>query len=124
MISMTLSSTPWRLNLSLSPKLKSLEDWWNQILFIDNGYVCTRKELVLSIANTDGVHVDPNLGQNYSNLTRLGSISTKFFIDNKRYIPQGPETLLIPQIGLETVSSLKHAYPQLCRDMKLPYIQF
>jgi len=123
MVNMNLCSRVWGLNLAARPVWSNIESWWNKILFIDNSFECTRKKIVLIIANTDGgAHVDPMLDKDYYQLTRDGSIGMNFFLNGQQYTPSGPEKIILPQIGLEVVTSLRNAYPHVCIDMGIPYL--
>lgn len=114
----------WKLNPVDAPPWSEITDWWNKVLFIENNIQFTRKMLILDIADADGgAHIDPVLKKDYFYLTRKGSIAMMFFREGENFCPPGPEKLLVPHIGLEVATSLKHAYPEICIDMGLPYLQ-
>ncbi|MDP1880214.1 MAG: hypothetical protein Q8K60_04670 [Parachlamydiaceae bacterium] len=115
------SKNIWELTPSLCPSWVGIDEWWNRIFFTDWGIEFSRKKLVFCVANTDGgAHVDNELERCYFALTRLGSIGIQLFIDGTKHISNGPEKLVLPHIGLEVVSSLKRAFPDLCPDYGLP----
>ena len=95
----------------------SFKIWWDGVFVIKDKYgkTLTRKDLVLSVANTDGgAHVDPNLDETYSNLTRFNSMGWKFFRrdveDNFRNSPALPS---IRQIAYEVLKTLRDEFPDL-----------
>jgi len=55
-------------------------DWWNKIVIVDrNKNVFRRRDIILSLANTDGgAHVDPELNLAYAQLSRQNSIGWVF----------------------------------------------
>lgn len=123
MVCMTFGPNVWTLTPSSTPAWISAEDWWNRILFIDGNIEFSRKKLILCVADTDGgAHIDKELEQCYFALTRLGSVGIQFFIDGAQHFPNGPEKVILPHIGLEVVSSLKRAFPEICLDLGLPEV--
>lgn len=55
--------------------LLSFDDWWNQIIFDDNTFKLSRKDIVLSVANQDGgAHVDTGLKESYGALGYQNSL--------------------------------------------------
>lgn len=115
MVKMVLgSSEVWQPSTSSNLSWVILDKWWNRLIFIDNDIEFSRRKMVLCIADTDGgAHVDPELEDDYYTLSRQGSIGFKFFANGKLYIPDGPEKMILPQIGLEMKKSLKHAFPDI-----------
>lgn len=124
MVCLSLGSQDvWTLTPAPTPAWVGLEAWWNRILFIDGDIEFSRKKLILCIADTDGgAHIDKGLEQSYFALTRLGSVGIEFSTDGAQYIPSGPEKKILPHIGLEAVSSLKRAFPEICPDLGLPEV--
>lgn len=60
---------------------KNFSDWWNSVVIDDRIQKFTRKDLILSTANTDGgSHVDPELPKDYHNLTRNNSMGCILYI--------------------------------------------
>jgi len=95
----------------------SFKIWWDGVFVIKDKYgkTLTRKDMVRSVANTDGgAHVDPNLDETYSNLTRFNSMGWKFFRrdvkDNFRNSPALPS---IRQIAHEVLKTLNDEFPDL-----------
>ena len=95
----------------------SFKVWWDGVFVIKDKYgkTFTRKDLILSVANTDGgAHVDPKLDETYSNLTRFNSIGWKFFSrgveDDFRNSPVLPS---VRQIAHEVLKTLKDEFPEL-----------
>lgn len=75
------------------------QEWWNQIVIrtID-GAEFSRSKIILAVANQDGgAHVDPELEQDYYNLTRLNSIQ-HFFADNLDLSQGLPEKIELSQL--------------------------
>ncbi|NGX37963.1 MAG: hypothetical protein K1000chlam2_01132 [Chlamydiae bacterium] len=122
MVTYTLGSIEkWKLTPSTNSSWVGLEEWWNRLLFEDNGIKFTPKELVCCIANTDGgAHIDPNLKSHYCYLERTGSVGGMYFIDGKQHFPAGPVKVILPHIGHEVVSSLKRSFPEICPEYGLP----
>lgn len=57
------------------PNYKNFSVWWNSVVIDDRTRKFSRKDLILSSANTDGgSHVDPKLPKDYYNLTRNNSM--------------------------------------------------
>lgn len=103
------------------------KQWWDGTILSDGeGHKFTRKNLVLSVANTDGgAHVDPTLDSEYYSLTRKGTFGIirvtptddpKVF---KKIETPSPVAVTLRQIGHETLKSLcpgynydgRHFYP-------------
>ncbi len=92
--------------------------WWNGMFVIKDKdkKTFTRKELVLDTANKDGgAHIDPNLNEDYANLTRFGSLGWKFFrndIEEPDFM-HNPVLPSVRQIAHEVIKTLKDEFPQL-----------
>ncbi|WP_143462359.1 hypothetical protein [Levilactobacillus enshiensis] len=55
--------------------LLSFEDWWNQIIFDDNNFKLSRRNIILDVANQDGgAHVDTELKESYGALGYQNSL--------------------------------------------------
>ena len=84
------------------------ESWWNATVLIDkNRRPITRKDIVLSIADQDGgAHVDPDLGEEYANISRRNSLGW-VEVHGKTLTPLGgPERTIIRQICHEVLKAL------------------
>lgn len=95
-------------------KWLNFSDWWEQIVFTDQGNNFSRKELVRYVRNKDGgAHVDPSLPNEYHSITRAKSMNMKLYIDEKLIIDEGPTFPTIRQISFELLYSIKqHIGPQ------------
>ncbi len=95
----------------------SFKVWWDGVFVIKDKYgkTLTRKDLTLSVANADGgAHVDPNLDETYSNLTRFNSIGWKFF--NREVEDSFKNSLVLPsirQIAHEVLKTLNDEFSYL-----------
>jgi hypothetical protein len=91
--------------------------WWDKKIVIRDNQknTFTRKDLVLTIANTEGgAHVDPNLDQAYANLSRFHSLGWKFFRgDVAEDFKNNPVLSSIRQIAHEVLKTLKDEFPDL-----------
>jgi hypothetical protein len=91
--------------------------WWDKKIVIRDNQknTFTRKDLVLTIANTEGgAHVDPNLDQAYANLSRFHSLGWKFFRgDVAGDFKNNPVLSSIRQIAHEVLKTLKDEFPDL-----------
>lgn len=90
-------------------KFIKFPDWWNKIVIVDSKKSkFNRRELVLALANKDGgAHVDPDLDQAYSDLTRNNSVGW-MFSDGKEVRPMGSvELFSVRQIAFETIESIE-----------------
>lgn len=111
----------YTLNRRATPRMLGIDDWWQRILFIESNEKITCCYLVKNIADSDGgAHVDPNLDENYYALSRKGSIAFEMAVNGTPYVPPSPAAIIIPHIALETVYSIKKAYPERCADYGLP----
>ena len=93
----------------------SFDDWWNEPVLKDaDGELYSRKDLVLSVANTDGgAHVDPEMKEAYEKLSRKNHVGYQVAVGGKPI--QWHDNPVLPslrQIGyemLETVNSMPEA---------------
>src|SRR3990172_8370265 len=85
------------------------EDWWNEPVLKDaGGTFYSRRELVLAVANTDGgAHVDPEMDETYSKLSRENHVGYEVAVGGKAI--QWHENPVLPslrQIGHEILETL------------------
>ncbi len=69
------SGMTWKANTDCTGIVRqlSIEDWWNQVVFISGSTQATRKSLVLTAADRDGgAHVDSKLSAEYEALMTTG----------------------------------------------------
>ncbi len=85
--------------------------WWSQIVFVDNRRATfTRKDVVLSVADTDGgAHVDPALPEAYHRLSRENSIAWMVGSPAGKRAAQNPVPAAIRQITYEVLRSIEPA---------------
>ncbi len=92
----------------------SFEDYWNRTIFKSKSSILlTRKEIILAVANKDGgSHVDPELGEDYAQLSRENSMGWMTSSDNQSWNPvQGAELAAVRQIAHEVLKTLIPNYP-------------
>jgi len=84
------------------PKYIRFPDWWNKVVIKDQKKnTFKRRELVLTLANQDGgAHVDPELNEGYSNLTRNNSVGW--------FVGDGTRTTPLEDIELHSVRQITH----------------
>jgi len=102
------------------PRQVSFEQWWNGVIFVDNGgRETTRRDLILAVANKDGgAHVDPVLGKTYANLSRRNALGWRFSGPRGDAPLQGPERASVRQIAHEVLKSLNPAMPSMKPKMQ------
>lgn len=86
-------------------------DWWNNILIVNSPDVSyTRKQVVLSVANTDGGgHVDPKLDESYASLidgTKAGWTYYKITGEKVPFL-YGPQTTIVRDAASELELTLQ-----------------
>ena len=85
------------------------DKWWNTNIIKDNkGRFFNRRELILHVADTDGgAHVDPDLDEQYMDLSRNNSLGWVIGEGgNQRPFPP-PTMACIRQIAHEVLETLK-----------------
>jgi hypothetical protein len=96
---------------------RSFNNWWNRVyIFKDkNGQLFSRKDIVLGVADTDGgAHVDPQLKQNYANISRFNSLAFRYVNKNGEDKPlPSPIPSAIRQITHEVLKTLNDEFPAL-----------
>lgn len=100
------------------PRRTYFTDWWSQVVLTDkqrNRF--SREDLVLTLANKDGGgHVDPQLDEQWANLTRFNSLGWKIVGERARHPPDNSVVAAsVRQIAHELLGSLEEAFPELCR---------
>ncbi|MBA7696246.1 hypothetical protein ES703_104889 [subsurface metagenome] len=87
------------------------KDWWNQIVVVDRNWKkLSRKDIILTVTNKDGgAHIDPELTDDYYDITRLDSLGWKNLDGTP--IP-GIELASIRQISFEVLKSLEDEFPE------------
>jgi hypothetical protein len=95
--------------------LKPFGLWWNQtVLRDDQRQLFSRKDIILSVANTDGgSHVDPTLSEAYHRLSRENSLAWTLGSPSGQRPAQNPVPAAIRQIAHETLKSLAPALVKL-----------
>ncbi|OYN79979.1 hypothetical protein [Mycolicibacterium sphagni] len=94
------------------PPTLPFERWWaiDHAVYPTNGPFLTREYIVYEMANTDGIHVDGLLDENYEALTQ----DNHGFKYNDHPITGNLATAAIRQIAWETQHTLHRALPELC----------
>lgn len=103
-----LDDLPWEW------KRAGFDEYWNNPVFIDkNKNSFSRKDLVCAVTNKDGgAHVDPNLNDKYTALTRHNSLGWMYESGNNKSPIKGVELAAIRQIAHEVLKTLKSEYPE------------
>lgn len=96
-------------------KLVTLPEWWNETVICDSKKnKFNRRELILNLANKDGgAHVDPELTENYADLSRNNSVGWVFSDGHSSEPMLGVELYSLRQISYEFLVSIKRKLPQL-----------
>lgn len=92
-----------------SNKYIKFPDWWNKIVIKDGKKnTFNRRELVLALANKDGgAHIDPELDEDYAELTRNNSVGWVFSDGVSTSPIQEVELHSVRQIAYELTSSIE-----------------
>jgi hypothetical protein len=88
----------------------SFEEWWNEIVFTDDGNHnrISRKDLILTVANQDGGgHVDPGIDGVYDNFVRDNPLGWTLVRGGNSEPMSDPTKIAIRQIAFEVISVLK-----------------
>jgi hypothetical protein len=95
-------------------KWLTFEEWWDEIVIHDHKNEFSRRNLVLAVSNKDGgAHIDPNLNQAYSNLTRNNSLGWNQVYNGTEAPIRNPELASIRQIAHEMLKTLENKFPTL-----------
>lgn len=98
----------------MAPYMLQFTDWWLEPVVKDSkNRKFTRLDLVQHVANTDGgAHVDPDLDEDYMELSRQNSLGYTF---GREQLPPeiGPELACMRQIAHELLSTLHQFVPEL-----------
>ncbi|ORX18480.1 hypothetical protein AWC31_14350 [Mycolicibacterium wolinskyi] len=94
------------------PPLAPFSEWWSKdaAIFPTNRQFRTREFVVYEMANTDGIHVDPDLDADYDALTR----DNHGFQINGVTVTGNLASASVRQIVWETQHTLHRALPSLC----------
>ena len=94
------------------PPTVPFADWWSRdhVIYPTKGQFLTRQYVVYEMANTDAVHVDGFLDEDYDALTR----DNHGFQYNGKPITGNVATAAIRQIAWETQHTLHRVLPDLC----------
>lgn len=99
----------WNADFESDLRIQRFGEWWHSIIIRDkSGNLFSRKDIVLSVANTDGgAHVDECLDEKYAGLSRQNSMGSE--CGNEHFmgpLANGPELPSIRQIAFEMELSL------------------
>lgn len=96
----------------IPPRDLSFDEWWNGIVFVDqNGVQHSRRDLVLTLANQDGGgHVDPELDQEYVNLSRNNSLGYMEIRGNREQPLPNQVPAAVRHIAHEVLMTLDPSY--------------
>lgn len=93
------------------PPTAPFPDWWSQaVIYPTNRPFLTREYVVYEMANTDAVHVDSELDEDYEALAR----DNHGFKINDGEVTGNLASATIRQIAWETQHTLHRAFPELC----------
>ena len=83
--------------------------WWNNDVIKDKkGRFFNRRELILHVTDTDGgAHVDPELDEQYMDLSRNNSLNTFVSVDGVESPMPSPILACIRQVAHELLETLK-----------------
>ncbi len=100
-------------------KRSPFTDWWTRFVFRDaHAPQFTRKELVLALANKEGgVHVDPELDEEYIRLSRENSLRWYFSVADERCDwPNDPVPHSVRHVAHELLKTLHEQVPEAGAD--------
>jgi hypothetical protein len=94
------------------PPTMPFQGWWSRdaVIYPTNRPFRTRQYVVYEMANTDGIHVDPNLDADYDALTR----DTHGFVVNGIPVGGNLASAAVRQVVWETQHTLHRVLPDLC----------
>jgi len=94
------------------PPTTPFKKWWSEdrVVFPTNRESRTRQYVVYEMANTDAIHVDPELDEDYDALTR----DNHGFQINEIEVAGNLASAEVRQIVWETQHTLNRAVPDLC----------
>jgi hypothetical protein len=94
------------------PSTVLFEDWWknDNVVYPTNRQPLTREYVVYEMANTDAIHIDPELDEDYDALTRDNHGVTV----NGITITGNLASASVRQIAWETQHTLHRVLPNLC----------
>lgn len=92
-----------------TPRWVPFDKWWNASVIKDNkGRHLKRREIILSVANTDGgAHVDETLDEKYMDLSRLNSLGWVLQSGDVRQALPSPAMACLRQLAHEVLETLK-----------------
>jgi hypothetical protein len=98
------------------------DEWWNAAIFRNaGGQTLSRRDLVLAVANQDGgAHVDPNLNDAYSRLSRGEGMGWVFRSPREQFVVRPAELAAVRQIAHEVIKTFEptyEAHPTVPADM-------
>lgn len=90
-----------------APRQTSFNEWWNTTIFRNaEGFVLSRRDLVLNVADRDGgVHVDTGLDDVYMDLSRKAGLGWQFEGPSGSYVVRPPELAAVRQIAHELLKT-------------------
>lgn len=112
-----LDDAPVKQNLSFA-------DWWSEIVFKDQkGNEFSRKDLITFLADQDGgAHVDPAIGEKFSDLSRKNSLMWSKVKDDVEEDINHLELVAIRQIAHEVLKSITPNFHQVPINQSLTIV--
>jgi hypothetical protein len=88
------------------------EIWWNAIVLTDiEGNKLSRKEIVLSIRDKEGAHIDAELGEEFAAMQKRNSIQQRYLTGNEEWVEiTNIPYITVRQIGHEVLRSFFPTY--------------
>lgn len=93
---------PLGMERQLPPRQEAFEPWWQRPATKDGDRLLSRRDFVLTLANTEGgAHVDPDLDEAWEKLSKEGARWTYVDSAGERPFDPGYETASVRQIAYE-----------------------
>lgn len=95
------------------------DEWWDKVIFVDKyKRQITRRQVVLSVADTDGGgHVDPTLDPTYADLSRNNSLNWVSRSARGIHAVEGAELAAVRQIAHEVLKSIDPSMERMEQEL-------
>lgn len=110
-------------NLSKTIEKLSFEDWWNQLLIINDEATLSRGEIIRSVSDGDGgAHIDPLLKGGYASLAKVNG--TGWTVDQGKMEQGKPELFFLRQFTEEILRTFDEQLGDLIGGYKTDWVNY